>query len=137
MSVASSTLKKRGSIVNHVLRSMQDAMMHEEVFSTRSATILQCESTDSFLLRFERDEISFRLCDLFTFRKKVMALDVVELLDSQSPDVEVIHLPHCDRFLVLSILEVLEFRELLNGTFDTLALNSAIQKILRKGVFNF
>ncbi|MEP1095315.1 MAG: hypothetical protein ABJG78_09405 [Cyclobacteriaceae bacterium] len=112
-------------------------MIQEEVFSTKSAAIIQCESTDSFLLRFDQNEISFKLCDLFTFRKRIMELDVVELLDCDSPDMEIIHLPHCDRFLILSILEVLEFRELLNGTFDTLALNSAIQKILRKGVFNF
>lgn len=112
-------------------------MIREEVFSTKSATIIQCETTDSFLLRFDRDEISFKLCDLFTFRKRIMELDIIELLDCDSPDLEIIHLPHCDRFLILSILEVLEFRELLNGTFDTLALNSAIQKILRKGVFNF
>lgn len=111
--------------------------MQEEIFKTKSAAIIQCEQTDSFVLKFDKDEIVFKLCDLFTFRKKVMALDIVELLDSSSPDVEVIHLPHCDRFLVLSILEILEFRQLLNGTFDTLALNSAIQKILRKGVFNF
>ncbi len=65
-----------------------------------------------------------------------MGLDMMEFLDCDAPDVEVIHLPHCDRFLVLSILEVLEFRELLNGTFDTLALNSAIQQILRRGVFS-
>ncbi len=116
---------------------MQSAMTQEEIFSTKSAAILQCESTDSFLLRFDQDEISFKLCDLYTFRKRVMELDILELLDSSSPDMEIIHLPHCDRFLVLSILDVLEFRELLNGTFDTLALNSAIQKILRKGVFNF
>jgi len=66
-----------------------------------------------------------------------MSLDIVELMDSAAPDVEVIHLPNCDRFLVLSLREILQFRELLNGTFDTLALNSSIQKILRKNVFNF
>ena len=111
--------------------------MQEEIYKTKSASIVQCELSDSFVLRFERDEITFKLCDLFAFRKKIMSLDVVQLLDSDAPDVELIHLPHCDRFLVLSLLEVLEFRELLNGTFDTLALNSAIQKILRRGVFNF
>lgn len=112
-------------------------MTQEEIFSTKSAAILQCESTDSFLLRFDQNEIAFKLCDLFTFRKRIMELDVVELLESSSPDTQIIHLPHCDRFLLLNIFEILEFRELLNGTFDTLALNSAIQKILRIGVFNF
>jgi len=111
--------------------------MREEIFRTRSAQIVQDELTDSFLLKYDQEEISFKLCDLFTLRKKVMKFDVVELLDCNSPDFEIIHLPHCDRFLLLSIKDILEFRELLNGTFDTLALNSAIQKILRKNVFNF
>lgn len=111
--------------------------VQEEIYKTKSACIAQCEYTDSFVLTFEREEISFKLCDLFSFRKRIMFIDIVELMDCDAPDVEIIHLPHCDRFLVLSILEILEFRELLNGTFHTLALNSAIQKILRKGVFNF
>ena len=111
--------------------------MQEEIFKTKSASIKQCELTDSFFLTFEREEFVFKLCDLFTFRKKIMAFDLMELLESSAPDVEVVHLPNCDRFLVLSLREILEFRELLNGTFNTLALNSAVQKILRKNVFNF
>ncbi|MEO9872296.1 hypothetical protein [Ekhidna sp.] len=111
--------------------------MQEEIYKTKSASIAQCELTDSFLLTFDQEEFSFKLCDLFTFRKKIMSFDIMELLESTAPDVEVVHLPHCDRFLLLSLQEILEFRELLNGTFDTLALNSAIQKILRKNVFNF
>jgi len=116
---------------------MQCVKMQEEIFKTKSAKIAQCGLTDSFLLHYEQEEISFKLCDLFTFRKKIMSFDLVELLDSDAPDVEVVHLPHCDRFLILSLHEILQFRELLNGTFDTLALNSSIQKILRKNVFNF
>ena len=111
--------------------------MQEEIFKTKSASITQCELTDSFLLTFDQEEIQFKLCDLFAFRKRIMTFDIIELLESSAPDVEVVHLPHCDRFLLLNLREILEFRELLNGTFDTLALNSAIQKILRKNVFNF
>lgn len=111
--------------------------MQEEIYKTKSASIAQCELTDSFLLTFDQEEILFKLCDLFAFRKKIMSFDIMELLESTAPDVEVVHLPHCDRFLILNLCEILQFRELLNGTFDTLALNSAIQKILRKNVFNF
>ncbi|NQZ75298.1 MAG: hypothetical protein HRT61_04190 [Ekhidna sp.] len=111
--------------------------MQEEIFRIKETSIAQCEQTDRFLLTFEQEEISFKLCELFAFRKKIMSLDILELLESSAPDIEVIELPHCDRFLVLSLRQILQFRELLNGTFDTLALNSAIQKILRKNVFNF
>ncbi|MDE0471667.1 MAG: hypothetical protein OXH57_06970 [Ekhidna sp.] len=111
--------------------------MQEEVFETKHASIKQCELTGSFLLTFEREEFAFKLCDLITFRKKIMALNLTELLESSAPDIEIIHLPSCDRFLVLSLKEILEFRELLNGTFNILALNSSIKRILRKSVFNF
>ncbi|MBC6399613.1 MAG: hypothetical protein GDA42_10710 [Ekhidna sp.] len=111
--------------------------MQEEIFKTKRASIKQCELTDSFLLTFEREEFVFKLCDLFAFRKKIMALDLIALLESSAPDVEIIHLPNCDRFLVLSLKEILEFRELLNGTFNTLALNSAVRRIFRRNVFNF
>lgn len=112
-------------------------MTQEEVFSTPHARIFQCDASESFHLHFEQESIEFKLCDLYAFRNKIRQLDIVALLDSQSPDIEIIHLPHCDRFLVLSIREILEFRELLNGTFHILALNSAIQRILRRHIFNF
>ena len=112
-------------------------MTREEIFSTKSARITQCDVSDSFVLTYDNQEISFKLCDLYAFRKKIMDFDLMEMFDVQSPDVDIIHLPHCDRFLIVSLKEILEFRELLNGTFNTLALNSAIQKILRKNVFNF
>jgi len=111
--------------------------MRDEIFKIKSASITQCSQSDSFILTFDREEISFKLCDLYAFRKKITGIDMMQLLDVSSPDIELVHLPHCDRFLLLSIREILQFRELLNGTFNILALNSAIQKILRRSVFNF
>lgn len=105
--------------------------MKEEVFSTKTAKISLCGRSDSFVLTMEKDEISFRMCDLYAFKKKILSFSVIDLLEPDAPDVEVIRLPHCDRFLVLNILQILEFRELLNGAFNTLALNSAIKQILR------
>jgi len=111
--------------------------MQVEIFKTKTASIAQKRGSDAFILTFEEEEIAFKLCDLYTLRKKISELDIVHLFDIDSPDFELIHLPHCDRFLLLSIHDILQFRELLNGTFNILALNSAIHKILRKNVFNF
>ena len=116
---------------------MRSVKMQEEIFRTKSASIAHQEQNDTFVLTYDQDEITFRMCDLYAFRKSILSLDIMELLESSSPDVEIVSLPHCGRFLVLSLCEILQFRELLNGTFDTLALNSSIQKILRKNVFNF
>ena len=87
--------------------------MQEEIYRTKSASIAQCELTDSFLLTFDQEEIPFKLCDLFTFRKKIMSFDIMELLECSAPDVEVVHLPHCDRFLILNLREIL-----LSGIWD-------------------
>jgi hypothetical protein len=111
--------------------------MQEEIFSTNTASITQCARTNNFILTYGKGQLEFRLCDLYAFRKKIMSLDILELLEPFAPDYEIIRLPHCDRFLLLNLQEILQFRELLNGTFDILALNSSIQKVLRKNVFNF
>lgn len=111
--------------------------MQEEIFKTKEAAISQCTLSNSFLLNYRNEEISFKLCDLYAFKKKIMSLDLMEFFDISTPDVELVYLPHCDRFLMLNLHEILQFRELLNGTFDILALNSSIHKILRKNVFNF
>ena len=111
--------------------------MQEEIFKTKEAIISQCSSTNSFLLLYKNEKIAFKLCDLYTLRKRLMNVDLMELFETSNPDLELVYLPHCDRFLILNTLEVLQFRELLNGTFNILALNSSVQKILRKNVFNF
>ncbi len=123
--------------MDHVQHYTPFASMQEEIFRTKSAIIAQCKSSESFILTYQNEEISFKLCDLYALRKKIVGLDLMELLEPSAPDIEIINLPHCDRFLVLSLHDVLQFRELLNGTFDILTLNSSIQKILRRNVFNF
>lgn len=116
---------------------MPSVTMQDEIFKTAHASIAQCEDTDAFILTFDQESLTFKLCDLYALRRKILDLDLVALFEASSPDVELIYLPSCDRFLALTLEELLEFRVLLNGTFDTLALNSMVQKILRKNVFNF
>ena len=111
--------------------------MQEEIFSTDTASIAQSSQKDFFVLTYDEGSIEFRLCDLYAFRKRIMEFDILDLLEPSSPDYEIIRLPHCDRFILLNLKQILQFRELLNGTFDILALNSSIHKILRKNVFNF
>lgn len=103
----------------------------EEVFSTDNIKVSQCDTREIFVLEFEGKHIEFKLCDFVKFKRKIQAVDLVEMFDVNSPDVAIIHLPHCRDILVLSIRQVLEFRKLLNGTFDTLALNSQVHRTLR------
>ncbi len=111
--------------------------MQEEIYKTKEALITLNVDSGSFHLCFQGEYIQFKLCDLYTFKTRIMDLDIMRLLDADSPDLELIHLPHCDRILLLNVHQVLQFRELLNSTFDILTLNSSIHKILRRNVFNF
>jgi hypothetical protein len=107
----------------------------EEIYSTSKASIALCDRSEFFVLTFQEHTIDFKLCELYSLKKKIMAIDLMEKFEIDTPDLEVIHLPHCNRFLLLSLKDILEFRELLNGTFDILALNSAVQQTLRLAVY--
>ena len=100
------------------------------VFQTKNASLSQCDSSSSYILRFFNEELRFRACEFITFKRKIQKVDLTELLSSSSPDVEVISLPHCDRLMVLSIHEILELREVLGGAFTMLEMNSLIHKEL-------
>ncbi len=105
------------------------------VFETETASLSQCDSRDSFILTFFDEELIFRACEFISFKRKIQHLDITHLLDSDTPDIEVVYLPHCDRLMVLSIQEILELKELLSGTFVMLELNSLIHRQLVRKAF--
>ena len=109
----------------------------EVLFQTSNASISQCDAQGKYILSFANDQIVFRACELISFRRKIQHIDLTQLLDSDTPDVEIISMPHCDRLFVFSIYEILELRDLFAGTFAMLELNSVIHKeIIRKGAFH-
>ena len=109
----------------------------EVLFQTSNASISQCDTQGKYILSFAHDQIVFRACELISFRRKIQHIDLTQLLDSDTPDVEIISMPHCDRLFVFSIYEILELKDLFAGTFAMLELNSVIHKeIIRKGAFH-
>lgn len=107
----------------------------EILFSTANASIAQCDATGRYLLSFHDKLINFRACEFISFRRKVQKIDLVHLLRSETADIEIISMPHCDQIFVFSIEEILELKELFAGAFAMLELNSVIHKeIIRKGL---
>ncbi|MEM7550973.1 MAG: hypothetical protein AAF363_14915 [Bacteroidota bacterium] len=104
------------------------------VFETEHAKLIQDDRSELFILNFDGDEIFFRLCQLMAFKRKLNQINIVSLLSSKSPDIELINMPHCDRFFAFSIHEILELRELLYGSFTMLELNSLIHKTLVRNI---
>lgn len=105
------------------------------VYKTKNSSLFQVDDREEFVLRFFDEEIRFRFCELIAFKKKLKDIDVVDLLRPESPDLEVIPMPHCDRILVFTLSEILELRDLVAGSFSMLELNSLIHReIIRKAV---
>ncbi len=103
------------------------------VYQQERMALYQCDRTESLVLTIAEEEICFRVCELIAFRRRVQQINVVDLLASDTPDIEVVNLLHCDRLFVFSIHEVLQLKELLAGSFVMLELNSIIHRtILRK-----
>lgn len=100
------------------------------LFETHHSSLHQCDELERYILDFKGDSIHFRACELITFKRKIQKIDLVALLDSETPDVEIVHMPHCDRIFAFTIEDVLELKELFAGAFTMLELNSMIHRQL-------
>lgn len=96
--------------------------------------LYQSDTLEMYFLTFKGEEIVFKACELISFRRKIQKVDLTLLLSSDTPDIELVSLPHCDRFFAFTTLEILELKELFAGAFAMLELNSLIHReIVRKG----
>ena len=102
----------------------------ELVFETENIQIYQREDRPVFSLIIQDGRIDLKLCDLFSFRKKILSIDIASLLTSSYSDIEII--AHCERIFVFSIPEILELRELLAGTISMLQINSVIHEKIHR-----
>ena len=106
------------------------------LYQVAQASLHQCDRTESFLLTMNDHRLPFRVCELLAFRRRINEINIDSLVASDTPDLEIIYLPHCDRLMVLTTAEVLSLRELLAGSFAMLELNSIIhRRVIRKNVY--
>ena len=110
-------------------------MSNSVLFETSNLSIYQNNRNGQIVLKYFDDEILFRLCEFFSFKKKLGEIDIMNFLDSSSVDVEVLYLCHCDRFLLLDIHQLIELKDLFFGAHFTMELNSLIHsQLIRKPV---
>ncbi len=108
-------------------------LCNEVLYKTESFEVILNPKSAALIVDFYGDKIQFRLCEFFNFKKRILALDLLELFQSNTRDSELIELPHTGRFILLSIKQILEVRDLLCGAHVMMELNSLIhQEIIRK-----
>jgi hypothetical protein len=121
--------RRKGDTVKSAQRfSMEQS--RELLFSTENSTLHQCDETELYILNFNGDAVLFRACELITFKRKIQKIDLAAMFASDTPDIEIVHMPHCDRIFALTIHNILELKDLFAGAFTMLELNSVIHKQL-------
>ncbi|MEJ2883048.1 hypothetical protein [Pedobacter sp. GR22-6] len=106
----------------------------EEVFSTINGAIYQSDSENCWYVDFAGKLARFDYRNLLKLKKAVYKIDIeVLLLDStKTPDLEILFICACDHCYVLSLIQIIALKELLQGTFVMLELNHIIYDRLKR-----
>ena len=107
-----------------------------EVFSTMNGKVYQDNQKLCFLLEWKGERTTLKLPCFFGLKKKVDSVNLEELLNNPTAggDFEIISSCGCERCFVLSIPEIIEFKNLLSGTRVMMELNSIIYECLYRPV---
>lgn len=99
-----------------------------EVFSTKNGAIYQSDSENCWYIDFAGKLARFDYRNLLKLKKAVYQIDIENLLlnSDKSADVEIIFICACDHCYVLSLLQIIKLKDLLQGAFAMLELNHII-----------
>lgn len=108
----------------------------EEVFLTQHCSIHQCDERDSFILNLFGDELEMELCSFIAFKKQVLDFKLeAALLDDSHAGIEIMRFGCLDRIFVFTLEQLIEIRNLLDGSFAMLEVNSIMHRAMRRNFF--
>lgn len=112
--------------------AINDEKLATELYRNTKGFTWQCDATNRIYLKFSDLSISFRVNDFFTFRRKVNSVNILAMLldTSDACDSELIESPQNNISRRLTLCEIIQLRELLDGTKFTLDLNSVLHELL-------
>jgi hypothetical protein len=98
-----------------------------EVFKTDGGAIYQCDAERCWYVDFAGKMAKFDHRCLLKLRKAVYHINIEQILldNTKAPDVEIIFIA-CDHCYVLTLLQIIALKELLEGAFVMLELNHII-----------
>ncbi len=106
----------------------------EEVFSNANGAIFQSDSERCWYIDFAGKLARFDYRNLLKLQKAVYQVNIEEKLLSsdKTADVEIIFICACDHSYVLTLLEIIKLKEILQGAFVMLELNHIIHDRLHR-----
>ncbi len=115
---------------------IEDKKTIAEVFSTVNGGIYQCDTKRCWYINFAGKTARFNYRNLLKLRKAINRVNIERLLlnSSKSADLEIIFICACEHCYVLTLLQIIALKEILDGTFVMLELNQIInERVVRKG----
>lgn len=103
-----------------------------ELYETPKGKSWQCDLTDKIYVNFKETVLAFRVQDFFSFRRKVQAVNIHEMIFNLSDnyDFEVIECPQNQFSLKLTLCDIIQLRELLDGTRFAIEMYSMLHEVL-------
>ena len=104
----------------------------KEIFRTEHGCVYQCDKKRSFSVDFAGYLTEYKIPCFFALKKLVDSVDLeaMALNPDNASDIEIISPCGSERCYVLTLTELLEFRELLAGARVMLQLNSILHERL-------
>ena len=111
---------------------MKVATQFKEIYSTTNGSVYQCDRKRCFAVDFGGYITEYKLPCFFALKKLVDSIDLerMALNPSKSSDIEIISPCGTERCYVLTLSQLIEFKELLSGARVMLQLNSILHERL-------
>jgi hypothetical protein len=102
----------------------------EELYRNAKGCTYQCDLTNRVVLQFGAYVSAFKFHDFRSFCQKVNSVNIHEMIFNLADeyDFQAIQTPSCQQTYRLSLCELVQLRDLLNGTKFTLELNSLLHE---------
>lgn len=103
-----------------------------ELFKTAFGAVYQCNRYNCYFVEFAGGISPFKVADFLDLKQHVDAINVEEMAKNpaRAADVYVLMPTRSERCFVLTLTEVLQFQELLQGAKAMMALNSLLHECL-------
>lgn len=110
----------------------QNGTHTHELYTTSKGSTWQCDLTNKIYLNFKGGILGFKIQDFLSFRRKVQAVDIHEMIFNISDkyDFEIIDFPQNQLSLKLTLCDIVQLRELLDGARFAIEVYSMLHEVL-------
>jgi len=109
-------------------------MVTTELFRTSKGFSYQCDVTDRIIIHFDSFEMSLKIQQFQCLRRSLNNINIKDKLFDLSDESDYLTVEAPTNCFQLTLCETIQLRELVNGTYFALQLNSMLHQILESNV---